>query len=247
MIHSVISRIRKVIAPILVPVHPAGYPFIALFAAFNLLMYSIALPLGILGSVVVLWCVYFFRDPPRHTPTCPGLIISPADGIVAEVAEVDIPSEIPLPYRRGLKIGVFMNVFDVHVNRAPITGKITDLRYFPGSFLDASLEKASYKNERQMVMLNTDWCDADGHSRDVAFVQIAGLVARRIICTLQLGDHVSVGERFGLIRFGSRVDVYLPADAAIATAVGQRMLAGQTVLAHLATMPERGWPKTVCN
>ena len=239
-----LKRLRKVISPILTPIHSAGYPFIALFAAAAVLLWWLNDFLGFVGIVLTLWCVYFFRNPPRYTPQGEGLIISPADGIVAEVQEVDLPDEIPLPYARALKIGVFMNVFDVHVNRAPCAGVVTDLGYYPGSFLDASLDKASTQNERQMVTMRTNYRARDAEV-SIAFVQIAGLVARRIICTLDEGQPLSVGEEFGLIRFGSRVDVYLPVDSAVCVAVGQRMIAGQSVLGHLDTLPDAGWPLAV--
>ncbi len=239
-----LERLRKIVSPILHPIHPAGYPFIALFAVAAFLLLWLNDFLGFVGIVLTLWCVYFFRDPARHTPQGEGLLISPADGIVAEVQEVDVPDEIPLPYSRALKIGVFMNVFDVHVNRAPCAGTVTDLGYYPGSFLDASLDKASTQNERQMVTMRTKY-RLEGEEVSIAFVQIAGLVARRIICNLDEGQPLAAGERFGLIRFGSRVDVYVPTDSAVCVAVGQRMIAGQTVLGHLGTLPESGWPEVI--
>lgn len=239
-----LQRMKKVISPVLHPVHRAGYPFIALFAVVAVLLLLLNDFLGFIGIILTLWCVYFFRDPARYTPQGSGLIISPADGIVAEVQEVDVPDEIPLPYPRALKIGVFMNVFDVHVNRAPCAGRVTDLGYYPGSFLDASLDKASTQNERQMVTMRTDY-RVQGQEVSIAFVQIAGLVARRILCDLDEGQPLAAGERFGLIRFGSRVDVYLPTDCAVCVAVGQRMIAGQSVLGHLETLPEAGWPEAI--
>ncbi|NQY82821.1 MAG: phosphatidylserine decarboxylase [Alphaproteobacteria bacterium] len=235
------ARLHKVICPVLHPVHPAGYPFIALFAAFGILLWWINDLLGFVGLILTVWCIYFFRDPVRHTPQADGLVISPADGIITEVAEIEVPDEIPLPYPRALKIGVFMNVFDIHVNRAPCSGTITDLGYYPGSFLDASLDKTSTQNERQMMVMQTSF-RKDDEAVSIAFVQIAGLVARRIICHLDEGQSLRAGARFGLIRFGSRVDVYLPTDAAVCVAVGQRMIAGQTVLGHLGTLPKHGWP-----
>lgn len=233
-------RIRQVIAPILVPINSAGYPFIALFVVFGLFLWWLSNLLGVIGALLTLWCVYFFRDPVRHTPQGGGLIVSPADGIVAEVAEVDVPDEIPLPYPRALKVGIFMNVFDVHVNRAPCSGTVTELGYYAGSFLDASLKKASTQNERQMVVMRTDYIK-EGEAQQMAFVQIAGLVARRIICHLEEGQKICAGSRFGLIRFGSRVDVYVPVGATICVAEGQRMLAGQTVLGHLESFPADAW------
>ena len=238
------ARLHKVIKPIVHPIHRAGYPFIALFAAAAGLLFLLHDFLGFIGIILTVWCVYFFRDPARYTPQAEGLIISPADGIVAEVQEVDVPDEIPLPYPRALKIGVFMNVFDVHVNRAPCAGVVTDLGYYPGSFLDASLDKASTQNERQMITMRTSYRRQDEEA-SIAFVQIAGLVARRIICDLDEGQPLSAGERFGLIRFGSRVDVYLPTDSTVCVTVGQRMIAGQSVLGHLGVLPVAGWPDAI--
>lgn len=239
-----LQRLRKIFKPLMHPIHRAGYPFIALFAVVAIALMVLNEFLGMVGVVLTLWCVYFFRDPARWTPQGTGLVISPADGIVAEVQEVELPDEIPLPYARALKIGVFMNVFDVHVNRAPCSGVITNLGYYPGSFLDASLDKASTQNERQMVTMRTNYRH-EGEEVSVGFVQIAGLVARRIICDLDEGQSLRSGERFGLIRFGSRVDVYLPVDSSVCVAVGQRMIAGQTVLGHLGDLPASGWPEVV--
>jgi phosphatidylserine decarboxylase len=212
---------------VLVPIHPAGWPFIAIFAALAAGMAWWHQPLGYLGAVLTAWCVYFFRNPERITPTRAGLVISPADGVVQSICEAVPPAELDMGEAPRTRIAVFMNVFNVHVNRVPIDGTISATSYRPGKFFNASLDKASIDNERQSLKVTV----ADG--REVAFVQIAGLVARRIICWAKLGDQMKAGERFGLIRFGSRVDVYLPDGAQPLVAIGQTAVAGETVLADL--------------
>ncbi len=218
---------------ILVPIAREGRPFIAAFAVATLVLGLIANWLLIPGVVLTAWCVYFFRDPNRVTPTRDGLVVSPADGLVVSVASVPWPKELAGPDGQGgdeavTRIGIFMNVFDVHVNRIPVDGRITRLAYVPGAFVNASFDKASEQNERQLVAMET----ADG--RRLAFVQIAGLVARRIVCHLTEGQSVLAGQRMGMIRFGSRVDVYLPAGVAPLVVEGQRCVAAETVLADMA-------------
>ncbi|MBI5121845.1 MAG: phosphatidylserine decarboxylase [Rhodospirillales bacterium] len=213
---------------LLVPIHPEGWPFITLFAVATLLLHWLWSPLGWLGAILTLWCAYFFRNPDRVTPTREGLVISPADGYVQLVDAAKPPAELGMGDGVRPRVCVFMSVFDVHVNRIPHAGKVGVKFYRPGLFLNASLDKASDDNERMAVRLDLE----DG--RDLAFVQIAGLVARRIVCPLSEGENVRTGERFGLIRFGSRVDVYLPVGVAPLVAVGQRAIAGETVLADLA-------------
>jgi phosphatidylserine decarboxylase len=186
-------------------------------------------PLGYLGAVLTAWCAYFFRNPDRVTPTRKGLVISPADGVVQSIVRAAPPAELEMGDAPLTRVAVFMNVFNVHVNRAPIDGAITAVSYRPGKFLNASLDKASEDNERQSLKITT----AEG--KDIAFVQIAGLVARRILCWAKEGDQMKAGERFGLIRFGSRVDVYLPDGTEPLVAVGQTAVAGETVLADLAS------------
>ncbi len=183
--------------------------------------------LGLVGVVLTLWCVYFFRDPERFTPTREGLIISPADGVVQLIDKAAPPPELDMGDEERERVCVFMNVFNVHVNRVPIDGIIRRIAYRPGRFLNAALDKASIDNERQSYCLETD----SGH--DIAFVQIAGLVARRIICQAQEGQPVEAGQRFGLIRFGSRVDVYLPKGTKPLVVLGQSMIAGETVIADM--------------
>lgn len=212
---------------LLVPIHKAGWPFIALFATAAAGLGLVSDGLGAIGVVLTVWCVYFFRDPDRVTPVRDGLVISPADGIVQKIDQAPPPKELEMGDEPRPRIAVFMNVFDVHVNRAPISGTISRLSYRPGKFLNASLDKASEFNERQNLRLTMD----DG--RDIAFVQIAGLVARRILCDVHEGQEIRTGERFGMIRFGSRVDVYLPEGVEPLVAVGQRAIAGETVIADI--------------
>ena len=184
-------------------------------------------PLGWIGLVLTLWCVYFFRNPDRVTPEREGLIISPADGIVQMIAEVSPPEELDMGSDPVVRVSVFMNVFDCHVNRIPCDGRIGKLVYVPGHFLNASLDKASEENERQMVRIDLE------SGAFVGAVQIAGLVARRIVCYLEEDQIVLAGERFGLIRFGSRVDIYLPHGAVSHAVIGQKCVSGETVLADL--------------
>ena len=218
------------ISSVFVPIHREGYRFIAIFAAVTLVLFWLHLtPLAWLGAVLTLWCAYFFRDPERITPTRGGLVISPADGRVSSIETVLPPPELDLPREPVTRISVFMNVFDVHVNRSPLDAAIRRIVYVPGRFLNADLDKASADNERQAVTLELP----DG--RRVGVVQIAGLLARRIVKFVNEGDRLLAGQRFGLIRFGSRVDVYLPKGVAPLACLGQRAVAGETVLADLAS------------
>jgi len=213
---------------VLIPIHREGWPFVALFAAGALLLFLVTEPLGWIGVVLTLWCAYFFRNPDRVTPTRAGLVISPADGLVQMIEPAVPPPELGMDPSPRPRVSIFMNVFDVHVNRIPTDGTVTAIAYHPGKFLNASLDKASVDNERNSFRLQLD----DG--RDLAVVQIAGLIARRIKCDLTAKQAVRAGERFGIIRFGSRVDVYLPPGTAVLACVGQRAVAGETVLADLA-------------
>ncbi len=207
-----------------VPIHRAGYPFIAGFAAVSLLSGFFWQPLFWIGVMLTLWCVYFFRDPVRVTPIGDDLVISPADGKVSAVGSAVPPAELGLGTGEMLRISVFMNVFSCHVNRAPVRGLISRIAYKPGKFLNAELDKASIENERNGLVI-------DGPNGKVAAVQVAGLVARRILCFAAEDTEINAGERFGLIRFGSRVDVYLPDGAVARVAEGQTSVAGETVLA----------------
>ncbi len=210
---------------VLVPINRAGWPFIGVFAAVTAVVAYYNEPLGWIGVILTLWCAYFFRDPDRTTPIRDGLVISPADGVVQGIGPAVPPEEIGLGDSPRNRISIFMNVFDVHVNRIPIAGTINKLAYRPGKYFNASLDKASEFNERQSFHLKTE----DG--ADVGVVQIAGLIARRIKCDLTEEQPVLAGERFGLIRFGSRVDVYLPDGVPPMVAIGQRTIAGETVIA----------------
>jgi phosphatidylserine decarboxylase len=217
------------ISSLLAPIHRDGWKFVAIFAGVTLLLFWLHVPLlPWLGVILTLWCAYFFRDPERVTPLGNDLVISPADGQVSMITDVIPPPELDLPREMHSRISVFMNVFDVHVNRAPVDGHIVKLDYVPGKFLNAELDKASEDNERQALTIER----SDG--KRIGAVQIAGLVARRIIKFVNDGDSLHAGQRFGLIRFGSRVDVYLPQGVRPLVCVGQRAVAGETILADLA-------------
>jgi len=215
------------IASVLTPIHREGYRFVAIFAVGTLVLFWFAEWLGWIGVVLTLWCAYFFRDPVRYTPTRKGLVISPADGVVQSIEQAAPPPELGMGEAPMTRIAVFMNVFDVHVNRAPLDGQVVRLHYRPGKFLNAALDKASEDNERQSMRLR-----ATG-GQEIAVVQIAGLVARRILCEVRENDELAAGQRFGLIRFGSRVDVYLDRAVPVLATTGQRAVAGETVLADL--------------
>ncbi len=221
---SIIQSITTSFAPI----HREGWRFIAIFAAITLLFFWLGFqPIGWLGVILTLWCAYFFRDPERVTPMGEGLVISPADGRVSAIETVIPPPELDLPREMMTRISIFMNVFDVHVNRSPIAARITKLTYVPGLFVNAELDKASEDNERQALTLQT------ANGTQLGVVQIAGLIARRIVKFVDEGTSLQAGQRFGLIRFGSRVDVYLPKSVAPLACLGQRAVAGETVLADL--------------
>ena len=212
---------------ILVPINRAGYPFIAIFAVVTLLLYVWWAPLGFVGLVLTAWCIYFFRDPDRITPVDENLVISPADGVVQSIVQAPPPPELDMGDKPLTRVAVFMNVFNVHVNRVPVNGVISGKHYRPGKFLNASLDKASEFNERMSLKVKMK------DDREIGFVQIAGLVARRIICDVDEGRAMRAGERFGLIRFGSRVDIYLPEGTVPSVIEGQTAIAGETVLADL--------------
>jgi len=225
----------------LIPINRAGWPFIAGAFLLAVILGFIAAPLFWIGMLLVAFCTYFFRDPPRVTPQRAGLLVSPADGMVQKIEAAVPPPELEMPAEPLTRISVFLNVFNVHVNRVPIGGRIAALSYRPGAFFNAALDKASELNERMSIRVTctTPGGEAAGEAEraklDVAFVQIAGLIARRIKCHLQEGQEVTTGEVFGLIRFGSRMDVYLPPGVAPLVAVGQQMVAGETVIADLAS------------
>ena len=217
---SVLDSISKQV----VPIHPAGYPFIAIFAVGSLILHWVWPPLGWIGALLTVWCVYFFRDPPRVTPLREGLVVSPADGYVCSVGRFVPPPELELGDEPMQRVSVFMSVFDCHVNRAPVSGRITRIAYKPGIFINADLDKASEDNERNGFVFDTP----DGR---FGAVQIAGLIARRIISFSREGENVNVGDRIGLIRFGSRVDVYMPDSAVPLVGLGSKAIAGETILA----------------
>jgi phosphatidylserine decarboxylase len=213
----------------LAPINRHGYPFIGIFAAATLLLSFIGSWAFWIGVALTLWCVYFFRDPARTTPARPGLVIAPADGVVMLIETAPPPAELGLAPTPLPRVSIFMNVFDVHVNRAPADGLVRRIAYRPGKFFNASLDKASEQNERNSFLLELE------EGRQLVVVQIAGLVARRIVPFVAEGERVQAGGRIGMIRFGSRVDVYLPEGTSPLVIEGQRAVAGETVLADLAS------------
>ncbi len=226
---SVLASVRSQLAP----VHREGLPFIGMFALASLFLFWLWSPLGWLGFLATLWCVYFFRDPARVTPIRDGIVVSPADGRVSLISNAVPPRELELGERALPRVSIFMSVFDCHVNRSPVAGKIERIAYHHGAFLNADLDKASESNERNSLVIAT----GKGH---IGVVQIAGLLARRIVCFVSKGATVGAGERIGMIRFGSRVDLYLPDGVRPLVAEGQTAIAGETVIADLrAGDPQR--------
>jgi phosphatidylserine decarboxylase len=224
---SVIASVRRSLAPI----HPEGYIFVAGFAVATLILWWIWSPLGWIGLIATAWCIYFFRDPARVTPQRSDLVIAPADGVVSSAGFAAPPPELGLGMAPLQRVSIFMSVFDCHVNRAPVAGRVERIAYHPGLFLSADLDKASEDNERNSLVI-------EAASGRYGVVQIAGLVARRIVCFTTEGARLSAGERIGLIRFGSRVDVYLPAGAQITVGVDSRAVAGETVIAQISAEAE---------
>lgn len=214
-------------AHLLPPIHDDGWKFIAAFAGVSALLGAIAGFLGWIGAILTVWCLYFFRDPKRVVPQGDDLVVSPADGLVCAITEAAPPEELEMGEASMTRISVFLSVFDVHVNRSPVAGTVSKAAYRPGKTLNAALDKASEENERRALRI------ASAKGPDVAVVQIAGLVARRILGTAEENDSLQTGERIGLIRFGSRVDVYLPKGTKVMVAEGQRAVGGETVLATL--------------
>jgi phosphatidylserine decarboxylase len=210
----------------MMPITSEGYPFIGVFALASLVLFWIWTPLGWIGTLLTVWCVLFFRDPPRVTPVREGLVVAPADGRISRITTVPLPHELGLGATPMLRISIFMSVFDCHINRSPVAGRVEKILYQPGKFFNADLDKASADNERNSLVI------AVAGAR-IAVVQIAGLVARRIVCFVREGQPVGAGERFGMIRFGSRLDVYLPDGTPPLVAVGQSAIGGETVLADL--------------
>ncbi len=217
---SIANSIRAQIPPI----HPEGYPFIGGFALASLILFWIWTPLGWIGTVLTVWCALFFRDPARVTPVRDGIVVAPADGRVSMITQAMPPAELGLGDKPLPRVSIFMSVFNCHVNRSPATGKIERIAYRPGVFINAELDKASEDNERNSLVI----ASANGR---IGVIQIAGLVARRIVCFVREGQSIGAGERFGLIRFGSRLDVYLPDGTQPLVSEGQTAVAGETILA----------------
>ena len=215
---SILSRIQ---------VRPEGHLFIVIFALITVVFFNVAQWLGWVGLILFGWCVYFFRDPDRVTPDNSNLVISPADGIIQMVTEASPPSELDMTENPMKRISIFMSVFDCHVNRSPINGNVIEDAYRPGKFLNATLDKASESNERRALTIRTE------SGTEIAGVQIAGLIARRIISWTGEGHNLEAGERYGMIRFGSRLDIYLPLKSKILVLIGQRSIAGETPIAKL--------------
>ncbi len=219
---SIIKYIKN-----LPPIHPAGRIFIVAFFLAALFIDQFSTFFGWVGLILTVWCAYFFRDPERVITDRENAVVSPADGKITSIIEVVPPKELGLGKEKLKKISVFLSIFDVHINRVPVAGKIIARHYIPGKFLNAELEKSSDKNERMLLTIQRK------DKVKVGFVQIAGMVARRIVCYAREGQELEIGERFGLIRFGSRMDVYLPLDADVRVLLGQSVLAGETVLAEI--------------
>ena len=206
-------------------IHPEGWKFAFIFFVISLLALLIYAPVSIIGFLLTLFTLWFFRDPSRNTPVDSNLIISSADGKVCLIDEACPPTEVSMKQEKMKRVCVFMNVFNVHVNRSPVAGVIKDIVYKEGQFLNASLDKASEKNERSSLIINSE------HGADIVVVQIAGLIARRILGFVSKNQNLNQGERFGLIRFGSRVDIYMPLDSTVKCSVGDKVVAGESVLA----------------
>ena len=217
----------SMLSPFVKPMHPEGRKFVAIFAAITLVLFLLWEPLGWVGVGLTVWVYYFFRDPERVVPIQEGIMVSPADGIVSLLEPAVPPSELGLGSEPMTRVSVFMSVFNCHVNRIPAAGRITTVAYHHGKFLNASLDKASEQNERNGITVEL----RDG--RQYGVVQIAGLVARRIMCWSKEGSDMQRGERFGLIRFGSRLDIYLPSGTEPTVQIGQTMIAGETIIARL--------------
>jgi phosphatidylserine decarboxylase len=209
-------------------IHKEGYKFILIFALATVVLALLSNSLGLIGLVATLWCIFFFRDPERIIPVEENVIVSPADGVVTRVEYgVEAPQDLGYGNKKFNKISVFLNVFNVHVNRVPVSGTVTKVSYAPGKFLSANVDEASSENERNSVVVKT------ANKVEIIFVQVAGLVARRIISDLKEGQEVTIGERYGIIRFGSRADIYLPENITIKSLVGQTMIGGETIIAKL--------------
>ena len=208
-------------------VHKEGYFFISVFALVTIMFFALSEPLGWIGVLMTAWCIFFFRDPNRVIPVEENLVVSPADGIIQKISKAKLPKEVDETGKEFTRVSIFLNVFNVHVNRIPIVSKIKKLHYHHGKFFNASLDKASEHNERQSILIETK------NKEEMCIVQIAGLIARRIVCNLKEDQNVETGERFGIIRFGSRVDLYLPSNIKVKVLEGQNMIGGETVIAEI--------------
>lgn len=221
------KNLLSVIQESIPPIHKEGHSFIFIFAAVSALLWAMYEPLGFIGLVATVWCAFFFRDPIRVVPEGEGLVISPADGLIQKIEKVSPPEELGLGDEKVVRISIFLNIFNVHINRLPISGEVETLNYHPGQFLSANLDKASVENERQSVVIKTK------DDQKIVCVQIAGFIARRIVCYLEDKQEVVAGDRYGLIRFGSRVDIYLPQGVNPLVIPGQTAIGGETILADL--------------
>ena len=216
--------------PSLLRIHKEGYIFIAIFFICTWILWAITAKLGWLGVVLTCWCIYFFRDPERMVPDGEEYILSPADGLVTQVVDSMLPAELGMSETPVKKISIFLNIFNVHVNRVPAYGKIVKVHYHPGKFINASLDKSSIDNERNNVLMKLKI-----NGEYLVFTQIAGLIARRIVCDLKPAQEVVAGEKYGIIRFGSRMDVYLPEGEHPNVNEGQQVIGGETILAKIGS------------
>lgn len=229
-LNLVFHHIQQVANVVFVPIHKEGTVFVLLFVMVTLISRVISEGLFWLCAILTIFCYFFFRDPERVVPDEDDVIVSPADGkVIAVLKDVQAPKEITKMNGKLQRISIFLSVFNVHINRVPVSGEIVETHYNPGEFFSANLDKASDENERQSCVVQT------ANNKHVAFIQIAGLVARRIVCYLKEGQKVTIGEQYGIIRFGSRCDIYLPNDAKIKVKTGQTMVGGETILATMAT------------
>ena len=219
---SLAATIKNVV---LVPVHPKGWPFIGIAAALAFLLFMLADELGYLGLIALAFCVYFFRNPNRQVPQGEGFVLATGDGVVSHISRTTLPKEFQADGTHYHKISIFLNVFNVHVNRIPASGRIVQHHYIPGKFINAALDKASDDNERTVTLMQTK------NGKTIGFAQIAGLIARRIICEILPQQDVVQGVRYGIIRFGSRCDIYIPESYALTVAVGSVCVGGETMLA----------------
>ena len=209
------------------PLHREGYRMLAIAVIITMLLILINKILGVIGFVLTVWVYYFFRDPERYPINDDSFLVSPADGVISLITNVRGPKELNMENKEFQRVSVFMNVFNCHVNRVPLSGKIDEIFYKPGKFIDASLDKASEDNERNLIKYSNNL------GKTFAIVQIAGLVARRIVCEVKEGQNLNQGDRIGIIRFGSRVDLYFDNDYKLLAKQGQTVVAGESLLAKI--------------